>query len=46
MNQLIEFIMGESTKMDITVAIRLAIVFAIISMIKSIIVAMIRGAKE
>jgi hypothetical protein len=45
MDGLISFIMGTSTSLDIYVAIRLALIFALIEMIKSVCVAFVKGVK-
>ncbi|SHJ46556.1 hypothetical protein SAMN02745136_00096 [Anaerocolumna jejuensis DSM 15929] len=45
MDALVGFIMGSSTSFDIYVAIRLAIVFALIDMIKCVTVSLVKGVK-
>lgn len=46
MDVLMNFIMGSSINFDIFVAIRLAIVFALIDMIKTIACQFVRGVKS
>lgn len=45
MDMLIDYIMGSSTTLTVEVAIRLAIVFAIIHMIRAICVSFVKGVK-
>lgn len=45
MDALIQFIMGSSTSLDIYVAIRLAIIFALINMLERVICELVKGAK-
>lgn len=45
MDALVNFIMGSSTSFDIYVAIRLAVIFALIEMIKCVCVALVKGVK-
>jgi hypothetical protein len=45
MDSLMKFIMGSSTQLDIYVAIRLCIIFAVIEMIKHIAMAFAKGVK-
>ncbi len=45
MENLIHFIMQDSTTLTVEVAIRIAIVFALIEMIKSLCVALVKGGK-
>lgn len=45
MDELINMIMGSSTSLDVYVAIRLAVVFAILEMIKSICCSISKGVR-
>lgn len=46
MDSLVNFIMGSSSTFDVFVAVRLALTFALIDMLKCVVVAFAKGVKS